>query len=111
MFTPCKQPKRNQIFGTPLNLPSSPMLKQLGYGTGKLQTILCGHQPLTVSFRLKGIQVFRFQRPPDATGSTKSPWALKCLSRVHNGGDSKNIISKRLLEEADILRYVVQFVH
>ncbi len=53
-----------------------------------------------------GIQVFRFERPPDATGSTKSPWALKCLSRRHNTSDSKNLISSRLLQEADILRYV-----
>ncbi|XP_037050362.1 lymphokine-activated killer T-cell-originated protein kinase [Bradysia coprophila] len=84
-ITPCKQQKQKQIFGTPLNVPASPFLKQLGYGTG--------------------VQVFRFERQPDATGSTKSPWALKCLSRRHNNDpDSKTMISSRLLEEADILR-------
>lgn len=109
MFTPCKQQKRNQIFGTPLNLPSSPMLKQLGYGTGKLSKffVIISLSEFKFHLYLIGIQVFRFERAPDAaTGSTKSPWALKCLSRVqHNVGDNKKIISQRLLEEADILRY------
>lgn len=37
MFTPRKQQKPKPFFGTPLNLPSSPMLKKLGYGTGKME--------------------------------------------------------------------------
>ncbi|XP_055608860.1 lymphokine-activated killer T-cell-originated protein kinase homolog [Uranotaenia lowii] len=63
-------------------LPASPFLKKLGFGTG--------------------VEVLRIKRSP-TKNSTKSPWAIKMLSRRTNPEMSK-LVGDRLTEEANILK-------
>lgn len=67
---------------TPLRIPASPMMKKLGYGTGIAVYLL----PNSTRKQTKGA----------------SPWAIKkCLK---DKVDKNKTYSKRLAEEAEILR-------
>lgn len=63
-------------------LPSSPFLKKLGFGTG--------------------VEVLRIKRSP-TKNSTRSPWAIKMLSR-RNDPENAKLFGDRLTEEAGILK-------
>lgn len=63
-------------------LPSSPFLQKLGFGTG--------------------VEVLRIKRSP-TKNSTRSPWAIKMLSR-RNDAESAKMLGDRLTEEASILK-------
>lgn len=63
-------------------LPSSPFLQKLGFGTG--------------------VEVLRIRRSP-TKNSTRSPWAIKMLSR-RNDPEHAKLFGDRLTEEADILK-------
>ncbi|XP_026464300.1 lymphokine-activated killer T-cell-originated protein kinase-like [Ctenocephalides felis] len=76
--TPVKQ-KVNNV----LNVPASPFLQHLGYGTG--------------------VQVYRFNRSPQA-GKINSPWALKYLTKRKLKQSDCLSIEHRLNEEANILK-------
>lgn len=62
-----------------LEIPPSPCLKNLGFGTG--------------------VRVLLYERSP-RQGLTRSPWAVKKLNKTHNKGD----IANRLDREAAILK-------
>lgn len=68
-------PKKSPAF----EIPPSPCLKQLGFGTG--------------------VKVLLYERSP-RSGGPRSPWAIKKLSNSHVRGD----IANRLEEEAKILK-------
>jgi len=61
-------------------IPPSPSLKQLGFGTG--------------------VKVLLYERSPRSGGLPRSPWAIKKLSKAHATLD----IAQRLDEEAKILK-------
>lgn len=63
-------------------LPSSPFLQKLGFGTG--------------------VEVLRIRRSP-TKNSTRSPWAIKMLSR-RNDPEHAKLFGDRLTEEAGILK-------
>ncbi|XP_038104459.1 lymphokine-activated killer T-cell-originated protein kinase homolog [Culex quinquefasciatus] len=63
-------------------LPASPFLQKLGFGTG--------------------VEVLRIKRSP-TKNSTKSPWAIKMLSR-RNNAEQASLFGDRLTEEANILK-------
>ncbi|XP_062546377.1 lymphokine-activated killer T-cell-originated protein kinase homolog [Armigeres subalbatus] len=63
-------------------LPSSPFLTKLGFGTG--------------------VEVLRIKRSP-SKNSTRSPWAIKMLSR-RNDPENAKLFGDRLTEEAGILK-------
>ncbi|KXJ83674.1 lymphokine-activated killer T-cell-originated protein kinase [Aedes albopictus] len=63
-------------------LPSSPFLKKLGFGTG--------------------VEVLRIKRSP-TKNCTRSPWAIKMLSR-RNDPEHAKLFGDRLTEEAGILK-------
>lgn len=70
---------------TPYNIPGSPLMKKLGYGTG--------------------VAVYLMKKEVDKTNSARkakisSPWAIKkCLK-----GKTDKRFSERLVAEAEILR-------
>ena len=64
---------------TPINIPASPFMKKLGFGTG--------------------VSVFRWDRSP-RSDSTRSPWALKKL----NKRDLPRVFEQRLEQEAVLLK-------
>lgn len=63
-------------------LPASPFLQKLGFGTG--------------------VEVLRIKRSP-TKNSSKSPWAIKMLSR-RNNAEQASLFGDRLTEEANILK-------
>ncbi|CAD7087083.1 unnamed protein product [Hermetia illucens] len=70
---------------TPVKIPATPLLKQLGYGTG--------------------VNVYQLDRSP-RNGKMMSPWALKRVSKkiTQNNGE---IYETRIKEEAEVLRNLV----
>lgn len=79
--TPLKLFKKTHSIenGTPFKIPSSPLMKRLGYGTG--------------------IAVFLMNRS-NKKSKTSSPWAIKkCLK-----DKTDKTYAHRLAEEADVLR-------
>ncbi|XP_061387176.1 lymphokine-activated killer T-cell-originated protein kinase [Musca vetustissima] len=87
METP-RKPLRNLHLevNTPLQVPASPLMKTLGYGTG--------------------VNVYFLERSPKPSGQIRSPWAIKRVSqrtRRTNGENSK-IFNDRIRKEAEILR-------
>ncbi|XP_058791465.1 lymphokine-activated killer T-cell-originated protein kinase [Phymastichus coffea] len=83
--TPVSKRTRNKLAGnpefqTPIKIPASPFLQQIGYGCG--------------------VNVFTFQRSPKV-GFTRSPWAIKKRNK-NVMKDSK--YNARIQLEADILR-------
>lgn len=67
-------------------VPASPLMKNLGYGTG--------------------VNVYCLERSPGTTGQIRSPWAIKRVSkvtRITNKFHSK-LFNERIVKEADILR-------
>ncbi|XP_055326134.1 lymphokine-activated killer T-cell-originated protein kinase [Sitodiplosis mosellana] len=86
METPIKTPQSSRnlstenMLSTPLFVPPTPMLKELGYGTG--------------------VHIYRIERSP-AIGKTRSPWVVKRLRGARNKDE---VISSRLLAEANILK-------
>ncbi|XP_029174190.1 lymphokine-activated killer T-cell-originated protein kinase [Nylanderia fulva] len=69
----------NSELNTPIKIPASPFLQQIGYGTG--------------------VAVYMMQRSPKV-GSIRSPWAVKKWIK----GRNNEINNKRLQLEADVLR-------
>ncbi|XP_073828511.1 lymphokine-activated killer T-cell-originated protein kinase [Musca autumnalis] len=87
METP-RKPLRNLHLevNTPLQVPASPLMKTLGYGTG--------------------VNVYFLERSPKPGGQIRSPWAIKRVSqrtRRTNYEHSK-IFNERILKEAEILK-------
>ncbi|XP_054728094.1 lymphokine-activated killer T-cell-originated protein kinase [Anastrepha obliqua] len=73
-----------QKISTPLRIPPSPFMKNLGYGTG--------------------VNVYRLERSPKC-GQVRSPWAVKRISkRICNNESAAEIFNSRIHEEAEILR-------
>ncbi|XP_023297860.2 lymphokine-activated killer T-cell-originated protein kinase [Lucilia cuprina] len=71
---------------TPFQVPASPLMKSLGYGTG--------------------VNVYYLERSPRPTGQIRSPWAIKRVSkrvRATNKENSK-LFNERIVKEAEILR-------
>lgn len=64
---------------TPINIPPSPFMKKLGFGTG--------------------VSVFRWDRSP-RPDATRSPWALKKLDKR----DLPRVFEQRLAKEAELLK-------
>ncbi|XP_034248765.1 lymphokine-activated killer T-cell-originated protein kinase [Thrips palmi] len=64
---------------TPINIPPSPYMKKLGFGTG--------------------VSVFRWDRSP-RPDAVRSPWALKKL----NKRDMPQVFEQRLQKEAELLK-------
>lgn len=92
MQTPQRQPVnkhlRNLVTGeysemTPVQIPATPHLQRLGYGTG--------------------VEVMRMNRTPKAEGIEKSPWAIKRLNKNVINTD-KQCYESRLLREAELLK-------
>lgn len=71
--------KVSKVPQTPINIPPSPFMKKLGFGTG--------------------VSVFRWDRSP-RTGAVRSPWALKKL----NKRDMPQVFEQRLQKEAELLK-------
>ncbi|KAJ1527852.1 hypothetical protein ONE63_007792 [Megalurothrips usitatus] len=69
----------SKIPKTPINIPPSPFMKKLGYGTG--------------------VSVFRWDRSP-RPDTVRSPWALKKL----NKRDLPKVFEQRLEKEAKLLK-------
>ncbi|KAK3928530.1 Lymphokine-activated killer T-cell-originated protein kinase [Frankliniella fusca] len=69
----------SKIPKTPINIPPSPFMKKLGFGTG--------------------VSVFRWDRSP-RPDATRSPWAVKKL----NKRDLPQFIEQRLQKEAELLK-------
>ncbi|XP_055845626.1 lymphokine-activated killer T-cell-originated protein kinase-like [Episyrphus balteatus] len=67
---------------TPIKIPASPLMKNLGYGTY--------------------VNVYKLDRSPRC-GQIRSPWAVKRISRRARGA-GKLEYNKRIQEESDILR-------
>ncbi|XP_004521003.1 lymphokine-activated killer T-cell-originated protein kinase isoform X1 [Ceratitis capitata] len=72
-----------QKFSTPLRIPPSPFMKNLGYGTG--------------------VNVYKLERSPKC-GQVRSPWAVKRVSQRMRNNENANIFNTRIQEEAEILR-------
>ncbi|XP_005189380.2 lymphokine-activated killer T-cell-originated protein kinase [Musca domestica] len=87
METP-RKPLRNLHLevNTPLQVPASPLMKTLGYGTG--------------------VNVYFLERSPKPSGQLRSPWAIKRVSQRTRRTNSENskIFNQRIIKEADILR-------
>lgn len=71
--------EHNSEFQTPIKIPASPFLKQIGYGCG--------------------VNVFQLERSP-RVGCTRSPWAIK----KRNGWAKDKKYDERIRLEAEILR-------
>lgn len=72
-------------FGTPMFIPPTPQLQNLGYGTG--------------------VSVYRIERSPLNTGHHRSPWALKRITRhAQRNAATADTYRQRLADEASILR-------
>ncbi|XP_036320223.1 lymphokine-activated killer T-cell-originated protein kinase [Rhagoletis pomonella] len=70
-----------QKISTPLRIPPSPFMKNLGYGTG--------------------VNVYRLERSPKC-GQMRSPWAVKRISKRAN--EHAELFNSRIHDEAEILR-------
>jgi len=88
--TPARNPKiqnklLQKVSGTPgvnspmMQLPATPFLKKLGFGTG--------------------VSVYLYERSPQA-GAVRSPWAMKKINKRH----AASIFGDRLEEEANVLK-------
>lgn len=75
-----------QQANTPFQVPASPLLKSLGYGTG--------------------VNVYYLERSPRSSGQIRSPWAIKRVSnRVRlNNKESSKLFNERIVKEAEILK-------
>ena len=94
-------------------IPPSPCLKRLGFGTGIVGVLLiticwiCGYincpeysmPSLNFDFTI-GVNVMLYERSP-RNNVSRSPWALKTLNKKV---PAKSEYAKRLEEEADILK-------
>lgn len=67
-----------------LNMPASPLLERLGYGTG--------------------VSVYLLERSP-RQGLHRSPWAIKKINKTKHKAKA-NVFAKRLEEEANILKSI-----
>jgi len=89
MISPTRTPLRKNLaianphLSTPLLVPPSPQLQQLGYGTG--------------------VHVYRIERSLNV-GKIRSPWVIKRLRGRTTENDDGEMIASRLKFEADILR-------
>ncbi|XP_050330827.1 lymphokine-activated killer T-cell-originated protein kinase [Bactrocera neohumeralis] len=72
-----------QKFSTPLRIPPSPFMKNLGYGTG--------------------VNVYKLERSPKC-GKVLSPWAVKRISQRTRNNEHASLFNSRIHEEANILR-------
>lgn len=98
----------NLEFHTPIKIPPSPFLKQIGYGCGKnrlhihfLIVILFIQFMLIINCKLSlGVNVFTLERSPKV-GFIRSPWALKKRNKNVIGS---NKYYTRIKSEAEILR-------
>lgn len=72
-----------QKFSTPLRIPPSPFMKNLGYGTG--------------------VNVYKLERSPKH-GEMRSPWAVKRVSQRTRNNEHATLFNSRIHEEAEILR-------
>lgn len=72
-------------FSTPLRIPPSPFMKNLGYGTG--------------------VNVYKLERSPKC-GEIRSPWAVKRISQRTRKNEHASLFNARIHEEANILRYL-----
>lgn len=108
-LSPFQTPQRRKtannsaVLSTPLLVPPSPMLQQMGFGTG------------TSNFKVKliernnfhsvsaGVHIYRIERSPKI-GKTLSPWVVKRVRGRTNASNEKQLISSRLLDEVNILK-------
>lgn len=74
-------PVRNKHLHNAINIPSSPFMQNLGYGTGTV--VYCMH------------------RSPTVQNSYRSPWAIKKIT-IHSKSD--DYLAKRLKQEAAVLK-------
>jgi PDZ-binding kinase len=87
--TPLKIFKKKHLIGkdslTPLKIPASPLLEKLGLGTG--------------------VEILKITRSP-RNNTVRSPWAIKRISKrcVARNSEMNNVYSKRLVQEADLLK-------
>ncbi|XP_067640906.1 lymphokine-activated killer T-cell-originated protein kinase-like isoform X1 [Eurosta solidaginis] len=72
-----------QELSTPLRIPPSPFMKNLGYGTG--------------------VNVYKLERSPKC-GQMRSPWAVKRISQRIRANEHAALFNARIHEEAEILR-------
>ncbi|XP_022915928.1 lymphokine-activated killer T-cell-originated protein kinase homolog [Onthophagus taurus] len=77
---PLKTPVRNRLISSKVTIPASPLMKNLGYGTG--------------------VSVYELNRA-SPSNKTHSPWAIK---KVSNHNRNKNVLMKRLCDEASVLK-------
>lgn len=116
----CKSKTDNSELNTPIKIPASPFLQQIGYGTGmyvpsnvftvhtihtikerylinasyaQIHTIIFAH------FFLSGVAVYMLERSPKV-GLARSPWAVKKWLK----GRNNEVNNGRLRLEADVLR-------
>lgn len=90
---------------TPLLVPPSPMLQQMGFGTGKLHIFSTKKGLILLKFSIfAGVHIYRIERSPKV-GKTLSPWVVKRIrGQTKKDIGNNKLISSRLAAEADILR-------
>lgn len=119
MSSPCKTPQnkphhRHINIGPPMQIPPTPMLKNLGYGTGMRFLLTCAVVRSVYCMvssnqwsHFAGVQVYRVERSP-LRGFFRSPWALKRVTRrMAEQGESDpsfQTYKRRLADEAQILQ-------
>ena len=96
--------EKNGENDTPIKIPASPFLKQIGYGCGEykktstIDTCCCF---IGMYFtRCVGVNVFTLERSP-RVGNARSPWAIK---KRNSRAEKDTKYDQRIRLEAEILR-------
>lgn len=86
-----------------IEIPPSPLMQKLGYGTGKYfyqVTFLMNFSKTKKCFQNLGVAVYKMNRSP-IQNKSRSPWALKKATSCHKHSEE---INQRIKDEATVLR-------